>query len=428
MARIGFIGLGNMGLPMSLNLRKVGHSVAGFDVSAAAVEKLVAGAGTAADAIKGAASNVEAVISMLPSGREVREVYLKAGVLDAITPDTLLIDCSTIDVDSARQVSAAAREKGLAMLDAPVSGGVAGAQAATLTFMVGGTEQAFARAKPLLEAMGRSIDPARGGSGGALRALCRKRVRRPRLFRDHPLPARHVIRPSSGNGHEQLARVALCGLERHARHAASVDADRRQDTADADAVAEPFLARGAVRDRAWPDDLAHALSRTRVPDRFRLHRSRAVGADERWRFAPTPARADAGRPIPYRAVRGDDRARARRADHDDAVRDRRQHSVRSGPHPRRLRSRLRHAFLARVVLDASGADAFPHRISRQGEPGAFLLGQLRSGGHAVFRKAGAAPSRRRAASAGRGRTRSIFARGVERRLLAGWRRAGGICG
>src|SRR5207245_10664360 len=80
MARIGFIGLGNMGLPMSLNLRKVGHSVAGFDVSAAAVEKLVAGGGTAADAIKAAASNVDAVISMLPSGSEVREVYLKAGI------------------------------------------------------------------------------------------------------------------------------------------------------------------------------------------------------------------------------------------------------------------------------------------------------------------------------------------------------------
>ena len=176
MARIGFIGLGNMGLPMSLNLRKVGHSVAGFDVSAAAVEKLVAGGGTAADAIKAAASNVDAVISMLPSGSEVREVYLKAGVLDAITPDTLLIDCSTIDVDSARQVSAAAREKGLAMLDAPVSGGVAGAQAATLTFMVGGTEQAFARAKPLLEAMGKTIVHAGPSGNGQAAKICNNMV------------------------------------------------------------------------------------------------------------------------------------------------------------------------------------------------------------------------------------------------------------
>ncbi len=176
MARIGFIGLGNMGLPMSLNLRKVGHSVAGFDVSAAAVEKLVAGGGTAADAIKAAASNVDAVISMLPSGSEVREVYLKAGVLDAVKPDTLLIDCSTIDVDSARAVSAAAREKGLAMLDAPVSGGVAGAQAATLTFMVGGTEQAFARAKPLLEAMGKTIVHAGPSGNGQAAKICNNMV------------------------------------------------------------------------------------------------------------------------------------------------------------------------------------------------------------------------------------------------------------
>jgi len=176
MARIGFIGLGNMGLPMSLNLRKAGHSVAGFDVSAAAIEKLVAGGGTAADAIKTAATNVDAVITMLPSGREVREVYLNAGVLDAVKPDTLLIDCSTIDVDSARAVSAAAREKGLAMLDAPVSGGVAGAQAATLTFMVGGTEQAFTRAKPLLEAMGKTIVHAGPSGNGQAAKICNNMV------------------------------------------------------------------------------------------------------------------------------------------------------------------------------------------------------------------------------------------------------------
>src|SRR5216684_4274876 len=176
MARIGFIGLGNMGLPMSLNLRKVGHSVAGFDVSAAAVEKLVAGGGTAADAIKAAASNVDAVISMLPSGSEVREVYLKAGVLDAITPDTLLIDCSTIDVDSARAVSVAAQEKGLAMLDAPVSGGVGGAQGATLTFMVGGSDAAFARAKPILDAMGKTIVHAGGSGNGQAAKICNNMI------------------------------------------------------------------------------------------------------------------------------------------------------------------------------------------------------------------------------------------------------------
>jgi 3-hydroxyisobutyrate dehydrogenase len=176
MARIGFIGLGNMGLPMALNLRKAGHSVAGFDVTTTAIEKLVAGGGTAADGIKAAALNVDAVISMLPSGREVREVYLNAGVLDAVTPDTLLIDCSTIDVDSARTVSVAAREKGLAMLDAPVSGGVAGAQAATLTFMVGGTDQAFARAKPLLEAMGKTIVHAGPSGNGQAAKICNNMV------------------------------------------------------------------------------------------------------------------------------------------------------------------------------------------------------------------------------------------------------------
>ena len=176
MARIGFIGLGNMGLPMSLNLRKAGHSVAGFDVSAAAIEKLVAGGGAAADGIKAAAANVDAVITMLPSGSEVREVYLNAGALNAVRADTLVIDCSTIDVDSARLVSAAANEKGLAMLDAPVSGGVAGAQAATLTFMVGGSEQAFARAKPLLEAMGKTIVHAGPSGNGQAAKICNNMV------------------------------------------------------------------------------------------------------------------------------------------------------------------------------------------------------------------------------------------------------------
>ena len=176
MARIGFIGLGNMGLPMSLNLRKAGHSVAGFDVSAAAIEKLVAGGGAAADGIKTAAANVDAVITMLPSGSEVREVYLNAGVLNAVRDGTLVIDCSTIDVDSARLVSAAANEKGLAMLDAPVSGGVAGAQAATLTFMVGGSEQAFARAKPLLEAMGKTIVHAGPSGNGQAAKICNNMV------------------------------------------------------------------------------------------------------------------------------------------------------------------------------------------------------------------------------------------------------------
>jgi 3-hydroxyisobutyrate dehydrogenase len=176
MARIGFIGLGNMGLPMSLNLIKAGHSIAGFDVTRAAVDKLVAAGGAAADGIKGAASDVDAVVTMLPSGNEVREVYLEAGILHAVKTGTLLIDCSTIDVDTARFVAAAAHEKGLSMLDAPVSGGVAGAQAATLTLMVGGTEQAFVRAKSLLEAMGKTIVHAGPSGTGQAAKICNNMV------------------------------------------------------------------------------------------------------------------------------------------------------------------------------------------------------------------------------------------------------------
>ena len=176
MARIGFIGLGNMGLPMSLNLCKAAHSVSGFDVSAGAVAKLVDGGGQGADSITSAVRDVDAVITMLPSGTEVRDVYLNSGLFEAAKGDTLLIDCSTIDVDTARAVATAARDKGFSMLDAPVSGGVGGAQAATLTFMVGGTEQAFARAKPLLESMGKTIVHAGPSGNGQAAKICNNMV------------------------------------------------------------------------------------------------------------------------------------------------------------------------------------------------------------------------------------------------------------
>src|SRR5262249_41733199 len=154
MATIAFIGLGNMGLPMAINLVKAGHAVAGFDVAAAAVEKLVTSGGRAAE--RANSSDAEIVITMLPSGKEVRDIYLGAdGAIACAAPGTLLIDCSTIDVETARSVASTAQASGLAMLDAPVSGGVGGAQAGTLTFMVGGTEAAFVRAKPVLDAMGR---------------------------------------------------------------------------------------------------------------------------------------------------------------------------------------------------------------------------------------------------------------------------------
>ena len=173
MARIGFIGLGNMGLPMALNLIKAGHAVAGFDVSDAQLLKLAHAGGTSAASAVEAANGVDIVITMLPAGREVRDVYLgSGGVLAAADAQSLLIDSSTIDVETARSVAAAAERKGVAMLDAPVSGGVGGAQAATLTFMVGGPEAGFARARPVLETMGRTIVHAGRSGNGQAAKIC----------------------------------------------------------------------------------------------------------------------------------------------------------------------------------------------------------------------------------------------------------------
>jgi 3-hydroxyisobutyrate dehydrogenase len=177
MARIGFIGLGNMGLPMALNLIKAGHQVEGFDVFGVAVEKLVAAGGVAAGTVKAAAANADTIVTMLPAGKEVREVYLgPGGVLENAKAGTLLIDCSTIDVETARAVGAAAEAKGLPMLDAPVSGGTGGAQAATLTFMVGGPANAFARGKPLLEPMGKTIVHAGGSGNGQAAKICNNMI------------------------------------------------------------------------------------------------------------------------------------------------------------------------------------------------------------------------------------------------------------
>jgi len=177
MAKIGFIGLGNMGLPMAQNLVKAGHAVQGFDLSKPQVEALTATGGRAAEGIKTAASGAEIVITMLPAGQHVREVYLSSdGVLASVGAGTLLIDSSTIDVDSARAVAAAAEKKGLAMLDAPVSGGVGGAQAGTLTFMVGGSDAAFAKARPVLEAMGKTIVHAGGAGNGQAAKICNNMI------------------------------------------------------------------------------------------------------------------------------------------------------------------------------------------------------------------------------------------------------------
>src|SRR4051812_3201417 len=145
-----------MGLPMAENLVKAGHAVVGFDLTPAAVEQLVAANGTAASSTAEACKGAEIVITMLPAGAHVREVYLAEGGVLASVQGALLIDCSTIDVETAREAASAARVYELLMVDAPVSGGVAGAKAGTLTFMVGGSDAAFERAKPILEGMGRT--------------------------------------------------------------------------------------------------------------------------------------------------------------------------------------------------------------------------------------------------------------------------------
>jgi 3-hydroxyisobutyrate dehydrogenase len=177
MTQIGFIGLGHMGYPMAQNLIKAGHAVTGFDIDSAAAERLIAVAGKVASAIDVVCAGAEVVITMLPSGKEVREVYLGSGGVLASAPDgALLIDCSTIDVESARAVAAAARVNELRMIDAPVSGGVAGAEAATLTFMVGGSDIAFEKAKPILAAMGKTIVHAGGSGAGQAAKICNNMI------------------------------------------------------------------------------------------------------------------------------------------------------------------------------------------------------------------------------------------------------------
>jgi 3-hydroxyisobutyrate dehydrogenase len=166
MTTIGFIGVGNMGGPMARNLLKAGHQVTAFDLSAAALQAVVEQGAKAAASASDAAKGVEIVITMLPAGQHVRSVYLdEGGVLSVAKSGALLIDCSTIDIDSARAVAAAADKKGFRFLDAPVSGGVGGAEAGTLTFMCGGSDEGFARARPVLEAMGKKV--VHTGSAGA---------------------------------------------------------------------------------------------------------------------------------------------------------------------------------------------------------------------------------------------------------------------
>ena len=155
MKSIAFIGLGTMGLPMACSLRKNGFDVVGFDTSAGACERFAAEGGVVAGSGANAVAKTDVTITMLPEGEHVSAVYNE--VLAVAGPDSLLIDCSTIDVGTARRVASAAAERGLEMLDAPVSGGDQGAAAGSLSFMVGGSEAGFARARPVLEGMGQRI-------------------------------------------------------------------------------------------------------------------------------------------------------------------------------------------------------------------------------------------------------------------------------
>ena len=173
MSKIAFIGLGNMGLPMAKNLVAAGHDVTGYDLSDAAKAGSQESGGKVADTIAAAVADAEIIVSMLPAGKHVTAVYTESdGVIANAPSGALLIDSSTIDVDTARAVSAEAEAAGLAMVDAPVSGGVGGAAAGTLTFMVGGTDEAYQAAKPVLDVMGQNIFHAGGSGNGQVAKIC----------------------------------------------------------------------------------------------------------------------------------------------------------------------------------------------------------------------------------------------------------------
>ncbi|QNN46458.1 3-hydroxyisobutyrate dehydrogenase [Thermomonas brevis] len=173
MSRIAFIGLGHMGGPMAANLLKAGHALRVFDLVPAVVDAAVAAGALAAANAADAVADAEVVISMLPASRHVERLYLsKDGLLAKIPAGALVIDCSTIAPASARKVAEAAAARGLAMIDAPVSGGTAGAAAGTLTFIVGGEASALERARAVLSAMGKNIFHMGDAGAGQVAKLC----------------------------------------------------------------------------------------------------------------------------------------------------------------------------------------------------------------------------------------------------------------
>lgn len=172
MKQIAFIGLGNMGAPMALNLLKAGHALKVFDLSEKALKQAAeAGASVAASA-RDAVQGADCVITMLPASVHVEKLYLGDDLLAGVRADALVIDCSTIAPESARRVAAAAQARGIAMIDAPVSGGTGGAAAGTLTFIVGGAAESLERARPLLEKMGKNIFHAGDAGAGQVAKIC----------------------------------------------------------------------------------------------------------------------------------------------------------------------------------------------------------------------------------------------------------------
>jgi 3-hydroxyisobutyrate dehydrogenase len=171
MAKIAFIGLGNMGGGMAANLAKAGHDVAAFDLSEDALLRAEARGAARASSAQEAVAGAEAVVTMLPAGKHVRDVY-ESSIIGHAPALAILMDCSTIDVATAREEIGKAAAAGYDMVDAPVSGGIAAAEGGTLTFMVGGTDEAFERARPLLEQMGKAVIHAGDAGAGQAAKIC----------------------------------------------------------------------------------------------------------------------------------------------------------------------------------------------------------------------------------------------------------------
>jgi 3-hydroxyisobutyrate dehydrogenase len=174
MASIAFIGLGNMGGPMAANLVKGGHKVIAFDLVAASRDQAKADGADIADSSVAAVKGAEVVITMLPAGKHVLSVWHE--VVPAMAKGALIIDCSTIDVESAKQAHALASKHGVGSIDAPVSGGTGGAKAATLTFMCGGDEKSFTASKPVLERMSKKIVHCGGAGAGQAAKICNNMI------------------------------------------------------------------------------------------------------------------------------------------------------------------------------------------------------------------------------------------------------------